>query len=191
MPITARYQSSWTEQNIDAIVYCFDNAFATVLDSEFKRIRDGENQQSIDGWLCESEANIDLLMSGRSPNYTDPMVCLRYLVKYQLRQINLAYSLVKDSQRGIHLVSTKRLHVVDFGAGSMAMAFGVALAIADALESGEEIDSVLIDNIDTSMPMMKLGLKLLGGCSDRAKFNRQLKPFVQACDLLQYNLYKD
>ena len=191
MPITARYQSSWTERNIDAIVYCFDNAFATVLDSEFKRIRNGKNKQSINRWLCESEASINLLMSGRPPNYADRMVCLRYLVRYQLRQINLAYSLVKGSQRGIHLVPTKRLRVVDFGAGSMAMAFGVVLAIADALESGEEIDTVFIDNIDTSMPMMELGLKLLDACYRRAKCKRQLKPFVRSRDLLQNRIYTD
>ena len=192
MSVTACFDNSWTGRSIGEIVDCFDQAFANALTSEFNRITKGMSHSDIESWLEESEASIDLLKnSGDSPNYHDPMVCLRYVIMYQLPHINLAYSLVKGAQRGEYLVSTTELQVVDFGAGCLAMAFGVVLAVADALESGERIDEVWIDCIDESAPMMKLGRDLLQCCYRHARNSDGMKPFVEAYKRTKFRHYDD
>ena len=52
------------------------------------------------------------------------------------------------------------MQVVGFGAGALAMSFGTALAVADALANGENIAAVRVDAIDTGGPMLEMGLKL-------------------------------
>lgn len=192
VPVIARYENSWTERSIGNIMECIDQGFADVLSAEFDWITKNLTQSQIDSLLEESEASIDLLRtSGASPNYHDPMVCLRYVIMYQLPHINLAYSLIKGSQYEENLVSTLNLHVVDFGTGCMAMTFGVVLAVADALDSGERIDEVRIDSIDESAPMMKLGRDLLQCCYRHARNTDGMKPFVQAYKLLKFRHYTD
>ena len=112
-------------------------------------------------WLRQSEQNILQLRNGNDmPNYSDPMVVLWYAIQYQMRHINLAYTLIKDTTGNSGLTDAGRLHVADFGAGCLAMQFGLALAVADALESGQDIAGVWLDAIDTGRPIMELGKRL-------------------------------
>ena len=158
MAITANPQGSWTEQNIAAITNCLDTAFANVLTAEFHRLTRGLSSSQIDHRLRQSEQSIlRLRNSGAMPDYSDPMVVLRYVVRYQLGHINLAYTLIKDAMGSSALTDTGRLQVADFGAGCLAMQFGLTLAVADALAKGERIFAVHINAIDTARPMMDLG----------------------------------
>ena len=45
--------------------------------------------------------------------------------------INLEYTLIKDTTGNSGLTDAGRLQVADFGAGCLAMQFGLALAVAD------------------------------------------------------------
>ena len=158
MAITANSRGSWTEQNIAAITNCLDTAFANVLTAEFHRLTRGLSSSQIDHRLRQSEQSIlRLRNSGAMPDYSDPMVVLRYVVRYQLGHINLAYTLIKDAMGSSALTDTGQLQVADFGAGCLAMQFGLTLAVADALAKGERIFAVHINAIDTARPMMDLG----------------------------------
>ena len=125
------------------------------------------------------------------PDYSDPMVVLRYVILYQLGHINLAYTLIKDSNSGQKLTDTGRLQVVDFGAGTLAMSFGVALAVADALADGEDISTVLIESIDTGRPMMELGLKLWHEFINQVNRKDEMTHLAQAARLVQHYLHDD
>lgn len=180
MPITARYQSSWTERNIDALTCCFDNALANVLDSEFKRITKGKDPDVVANWLQQSKCNLGLLgNSGDSPDYNNPLVALRHLLQYQLSHINLSYTLVKSTQTNDWPANLGSVQVVDFGAGSLSMAFGLVLAVADALDASDQVHNVRIDCIDRSETMMYLGRKLGDRFYKQAK-SRGLEPFTEA-----------
>ena len=97
---------------------------STFLPEELPHLRVHPALQSLDG-----------LRQGNPPDYDDPMVALLYLTWYQPKQINLAYTIIKKlleikgSDRLV-LSDSGRLHVVDFGCGSLAMQFAVALVVS-------------------------------------------------------------
>ena len=189
MSVTAANpRGSWSERNIADLAECMDIAFAKVLADEFGRLTAGMPSEQIDNWLQRSEQSIlRLRNSGDMPDYSDPMVVLRYALLYQLGHINLAYTLIKDAAGDNRLTSTGRLQVADFGAGCLAMQFGLALAVADALESGEDIAGVWLDAIDTGRPMMDLGFKLWQEFANVAGRHTGLNFLTEAAQLMHWN----
>lgn len=190
MVITANSNGSWSERNIENIAGCMDIAFANVLETEFARLTAGKPANQIDAWLYRSQQSINRLRSGGGmPDYSDPMVVLRYVLMYQLGHVNLAYTIIKDGQHGQRLTNTEALQVVDFGAGTLAMSFGTTMAVADALADGENISEVRIDAIDTGRPMMELGLKLWNEFGNEASRRDGMEPLVNATQLMRHSLH--
>lgn len=102
--------------------------------------------------------SLDELRSLRMPDYRDPTVALLYMLRYHFAHANLAWSLIGSNPRG--LPSPRRmtdLQVVDFGAGTFAMLFGVALFVADELERGRKFGSVSVQSIEPSLAMREMG----------------------------------
>ena len=66
------------------------------------------------------------------PDYRDPGVALFYSQWYLPQQINTTYSATAAvlRRRPMSSLGTKKLQLVDFGAGTGAMAIGLSLAIA-------------------------------------------------------------
>ena len=175
-----------------------DNAIAKVGQSEFDRITDGMSPIEKLRWVNDARDSLDLLRCLESPDYADPMVALLYIARYQLSHINLAFSTLKAVQcqsgsSGRMLTNTGRLHVVDFGCGALAMQFGVALAVADALEQGQVISEVRIDSIDTSRPMLDLGVRIWVEFRRLASKDVRLEALKTACSLIQehYSVHTD
>ena len=188
MPITADPRGSWSERNITTITECMDVAFAKVVADKFDWMTGPMKSAQKNDWLRRSEQSIlRLRNSGNMPNYNDRMVILRYVVQYQLRHINLAYTLIKDATAtgDNRLTRTSRLQVADFGAGCLAMQFGLALAVADALESGEDIAGVWLDSIDTSRLMMELGKFLWQEFVNQVGQSNDLHFLTEAANLIQ------
>jgi hypothetical protein len=126
------------------VPHVLDSAVAKIVESDFDWRTDGMSAAEKLRWVNEARDSLGLLRSLESPDYVDKMVALLYVVRYQLSHINLAYSIIKamEEQAGTGnsmLVDNGKLHVVDFGCGALAMQFGVALAVADALEQGQVI----------------------------------------------------
>lgn len=190
MVITADRSGSWSERNIQNIAGCIDIAFANVLETEFIQLTAGMPINQINDWLYRSERSIGLLRnSGDMPDYSDPMVVLRYVILYQLGHVNLAYTLIKNGRRGQKLADTGALQVVDFGAGTLAMSFGAVMAVADALADGEYISAVRVDAIDTGRPMLELGLKLWNEFGNEAGQRHGMEPLAKAAQLVQHSLH--
>lgn len=190
MAITANPNGSWSERNIAAITDCMDSAFATVLSDEFDRLTTSMSHNQIGAWLERSEQSIERLRNnGDMPDYSDRMVALRYVILYQLGHINLAYTVIKDGLHGQKLTDTGALQVVDFGAGTLAMSFGVALAVADALADGESIQTVRVDAIDTGGPMLDLGQKLWREFASEVTRRPEMAYLSQAAKLVQHSLH--
>ena len=139
-------------------------------------------------WLRQSEQNILQLRNGNDmPNYSDPMVVLWYAIQYQMRHINLAYTLIKDTTGNSGLTDAGRLHVADFGAGCLAMQFELVLAVADALESGEDIAGVWLDAINTGRPMMELGKRLWQALASKVGSRAGVHFLTEAAHLIQWH----
>ena len=134
----------------------------------------------------------DDIRSPRKPNYDDPWVALAYLARYQLGHINLAYSTIKNiaSRRGAHRFSLggkEKLHFIDFGCGTLAGQFGIALTLADGLGRGQKITAVKVDSIDISETMYILGEKVWKRFAEYITENYPKTSIRVACDMIQGN----
>ena len=141
------------------------NAIVRVAEAEFKRLANGSDSREIASGIENALKSLKGLQSGIMPDYTDDWIPLFYSTWYQLSQVNLTFSMIRAmlDQR----VSTNRtlsimdkLHVIDFGCGALAMQFGVALAVADALRLGQKISSIRVDSTDSSQEMVDIGIKI-------------------------------
>lgn len=118
------------------------------------------------------------------PNY-DQWLAPFYLSWYQPGQINLSYSMIITlaNAKGI-FTETRKLHVVDFGRGTLAMQFGVALAAADAIRDGQIIDEILMDSLDSSTAMINIGMKLWERFKMKVKEDSNLAELNQANNVI-------
>ena len=168
-----------------------DAAVAKAVESEFGRCTRGMTTAEKRQWVSKARDSLDLLRSLESPDYADKMVTLLYVVRYQVSHINLAYSVIEAINGRPEDDSLDRfasgLHVVDFGCGALAMQFGVALMIADALERGHRVSEIRIDSIDTSGNMLDIGLKIWAEFVSLISRDARLSALREACSLIQAN----
>ena len=133
------------------------------------------------------------LAQAKMPDYNGELVPAVYVAAYQLQHINMTYSLIKDLL--VTMGPTKnvlsaggKLQVVDFGAGALAMQFGLTLAIADALEQKQQITAVHVDSMDQSEEMLLIGITMWEKVVHIAKNDKtgRLRALDQACQLVGY-----
>ena len=165
-----------------------DTAFAKILADEFVQLTAGMMSSQTDNWLRQSEQCILRLRNGSDmPDYSDSIVVLWYAIQYQMGHINLAYTLIKVATDNNQLTGAGRLQVADFDAGRLAMQFGLALAVADALECDERIAGVWLDAIDTGLPMMELGKRLWQVLASEVGSRAGLHFLTEAAHLIQWH----
>ena len=168
-----------------------DAAVARAVEFEFDRCTRGMTTAEKRHWVSQARDSLDLLRSLESPDYADKMVTLLYVVRYQVSHINLAYSVIEASNGQSEDDSPNRfasgLHVVDFGCGALAMQFGAALVIADALERGHPVSEIKIDSVDTSANMLDIGVKIWAEFVSLISRDARLSALREACSLIQAN----
>ncbi len=96
------------------------------------------------------------------PEYAADLVALFYSVWYQPFQINSALSLISRIivERQPRLAEKRRLDIVDFGSGALAMEFGLALAVFDAQGRGIAVPEINVYLIEPSNAMTRIGFGL-------------------------------
>ncbi len=170
-----------------------DKAIADVFRSEVEHLIQEQNLSDAEKLSKVEDALVELgklgKIQGEMPKY-DEWVAPFYLSWYQPRQINLTYSTITDivaeeSIRKEILTNTGRLYVVDFGCGALAMHFGVALAIADALQNNQKIHSACVVSYDESKAMINIGKKAWEQFKSEVRKDARLPYLEQACDLIE------
>ena len=134
-----------------------DLVIETVSDQEFKRLAKDLNTDQITKKVLGALKSLKKLQKGEMSDYHDEWVALFYHW-YQPSQIYLAYNMIKSIIHSTDILNEK-LHIVDFGCGSLAMQFGVALALSDTIKK-KSITEIRIDSIDTSQAMIAIGQKM-------------------------------
>lgn len=171
-----------------------DKAIAKVSRDEFNNLIQNQNLSDAEKVSKVGYAlnQLDKLGRGAMPRY-DEWVAPFYLSWHQPRQINLSYSMItdivdKESTGKEILTDTGRLYVFDFGCGALAMQFGVALAIADALQKNQKIYSAYVVSYDKSKDMKTIGKKVWkqfrSEVSSAAQKDASLSYLEQACELI-------
>ena len=172
-----------------AVKDALDRAIETVANKEFRRLHKNSTPIGTAKKIEYALKELRKLQSGKIPDYTDEWVALLYLTWYQPSQINLVYSVIKKMlSKGVSL--DDKLHVVDFGCGARAMQFGVALAVADALEQGKSINTIRFDLIDNSQPMISIGRKVWKQFKRDIRATPSLEPLNQACSAIKSRTFQ-
>ena len=143
----------------ESVAKALDKAIAKVAKTESRRLMKSKSRKKAAKGIETALHDLEGLQKGEIPYYDDKWLPLLYSTWYQPSHINLAYSMInkmakrRDPKRAV-LTRKGKLHVVDFGCGTLAMQFGVALAAADAIQQGQPLTSIKIDLIDSSQPMI-------------------------------------
>ena len=179
----------------ESIAKALDKAIAKVAKAEFCRLAAKLNGDKVEIARAVENALRGLagLQGGNQPHYDDEWLALLYSTWYQPSHINLAYSMIKAMAKqrdpeGAVLSPTGKLHVVDFGCGTLAMQFGVALAAADALQQGQRLTAIRIDLIDSSRAMIGMGLNIGNEFREEIGKYQQLGKLSKACELIHLKI---
>lgn len=144
--------------NQTAVTDCLSQAIVDVAEREFNRLRNGmsdvEVAQAVEGAL----RSFGGLRSGIMPDY-DEWDAPFYLTWYHPNHVNLAYSMIAATLKTAKMESSEDLYVLDFGCGTLATQFGLALAVAD-LRDEQMVESIRVRPIDDSKPMVRLGMEV-------------------------------
>lgn len=186
----------------NAVVNALDRAVSETVREEFEYLTNGKSA-SIGQWLRNNSRN-DIFQTLRSltpPNYSKPMVAVVYAAMYQLQHINMIYSAIKEllvsrNAEQDTITKSRRLQVVDFGAGCLATQFGMTLALADSLEQGNQITAVHVDSMDPNLTMCTLGEKIWLNflrIVDEANSepSSTLNSVHRACSMVTHRLHKN
>ncbi len=141
-----------------AVTRALDLSIADVALKEFQRLSDGMEPAEVAGKVNDSLRGLHGLQSGKMPNY-DEWDAIFYATWYQPSQVNLAYMLATKLQTegGVGSSEGGSLEVVDFGCGSLAIQFGMALAMADLAKESQPLLKVSVFSTDKSTSMMDFG----------------------------------
>ncbi len=140
-----------------------DAAISGTAASEFARITTGlsrsEKATLVSQALDSLHGSIPRL---EMPEYAAELVALFYSVWYQPFQVNSALSLISRiiEERQHTLTEKRRLDIVDFGSGALAMECGLALAVFDAQERGIAVPEINVYLIEPSDAMTRIGFGL-------------------------------
>ena len=124
------------------------------------------------------------------PNYHDPLIADAHLLIYHPSHVGLAHALLasraqQHPKRNLMLGGDTKLHIIDLAAGNLAMQFGAAIYIGQAIEAGQDIREVRITNIDPSQAMLQAGQDAWAEFVQAVNADSDLEPLSIACELIQ------
>ena len=133
-----------------------DDVLAKVIREKYNKLKEGLSYSEVDRRVDRARKSLDHLKKGGMPDYHNDWVALLYLIRYQPRQVNLAYTVLNQSAPRGH---SAPLCIVDIGCGAWAVPIALAiLAAEDQPELGER--SIIYHGIEPSEPMSELGEEL-------------------------------
>ena len=130
--------------------------------------------------------SLEGLRSGLMPDYSNPAVVLAYAAQYQLRQVNMAYTLFREKMARSRNWSSG-LQVIDLGAGTLAGVMGLALAVADLEAEGFAVGSgpIFFAAVEPAAAMAAAGLKFFEHWRRVCQGMPELAALTRAIDRIQ------
>ena len=145
-------------QTLKSVTRALDIAIDHVAKEQRTKLRDGRTDQQTAREILRSLRSLESLQAGSMPRYNE-WDALCYAIWYHPAHVNLAYSLIRriPSDKNPLMSGWRDLQVLDFGCGTLAMQFGLALAAADALEEQRVVGEITIISEDSSEAMVNIG----------------------------------
>lgn len=132
---------------------------------------------------------VNALRALGKPDYLDPLVADSHLLFYHPSHIALAYSMIANQvhrhpEGQLLRPGETKLHIIDLAAGNLAMQFGAAIAVGQAIERGQNIEEVRITNIDPSSAMLQAGYDAWNEFVSTVASDPALRPLQIACEMI-------
>ena len=142
-----------------AVTKALDASIAYVAAKQLARLSVDLSPKQTAEAIHRSLRSLARLQCRSMPSY-DAWDALFYSVWYQPSQINLAYTLARKMPKDGNpfLSGGGSIQVVDFGCGSLATQFGLALAASDTRR--RQPPSISVISEDSSEPMVRIGRKI-------------------------------
>ncbi|MYC34440.1 MAG: hypothetical protein F4X64_14850 [Chloroflexi bacterium] len=172
------------------------NAAGNTIDTVLSKLP--SNQMSRREQINTVRSKVDAMRSAlralRMPDYDDDITAAAYLLEYHPQHVGMAHAVmsrVLQSRNSGKMIDddTGRLHVVDLASGTLAMQFGVAITVADALIRGESVGGVAIDSVDISSAMLKAGQTAWENFATAVQHDENLEALAEACHLITFNTH--
>ena len=158
--MTEILQDTWSQRNKDVVINLLDQVICKTGEIYFRELQEEmEFDKAAISNQIDSALEQLLGINYAVPKYSNKWVALLYFLWYQPRQISLAYHSIYWLLKHKLTKLDKHLYIFDYACGSLAMQFGITLAVADILECGHNIEDVIIEGVDKSKSMIDLGEK--------------------------------
>ena len=161
-----------------AVTRCLSQAIVDVAAWEFNRLKEGMSGIEVARLVEGALQSLADLRRGKMPGYNE-WDALFYLTWFHPNHVNLAYSMIMAMLKNTGRELPSDLYVLDFGCGTLAMQFGLALAVAD-LRDEQPVKSVRVNSIDCNAPMVRLGEKAWDKFGELAGENADLAALSDA-----------
>ena len=180
----------------DALVKALDYAIAKAADDTLNaafaepQLAGLSQSERIDKVSQTAAAMRSALGNLRMPDYNDDIAAAAYLLQYHASHVGLAHAvinqMVQSGNSGKMMISdNERLHIVDLAAGTLAMQFGAAIAVAEALTRSENIQEMAVDSIDINPKMLQAGQKAWDRFIDVVSDDDKLTAVSEACQRIK------
>lgn len=149
-------------KTLTAVTNALDIAIATVVETDFQRLSAEAGPEQTARNVLRSLRSFERLQRGVMPAYNE-WDAVFYAAWYHPGHVNLAYTLIEKipaPHNPLKSGSKGSLHVRDFGCGTLAMQFGLALAAADSVEELRIAPRTRIFSEDSSEPMRAIGWRI-------------------------------
>ena len=133
-----------------------DCVLAEVIREKYQELKDGLNGGNVKEHVDGARESLDRLKQGGIPDYHDDWVALLYLIRYQPRQVNLVYAVLK---RSAPRSGSAPLCLIDIGCGAWAVPIAVTILAAENHPAFRE-RRFIYHGIEPSAPMWELGEEL-------------------------------
>ena len=145
-------------KTLNDVTNALDLAIASVVETEFQKLATAAGPEQTARNVLRSLRSFNRLQQGIMPAY-DEWDAVFYAAWYHPGHVNLAYTLIGKIPTPHNPLKSGKgsLHVRDFGCGTLAMQFGLALAAAESVAQLRTVPRVNIVSEDSSQPMVAIG----------------------------------
>lgn len=183
------------DQTLKAVTNALDLAVASVVETEFQRLATAAGPEQTARNVLRSLRSFESLQQGIMPAY-DEWEAVFYAAWYHPGHVNLAYTLIEKipAQHNPLKSGKGSLHVGDFGCGTLAMQFGLALAAADSVAQLRTVPRVNIFSEDSSQPMIAIGRRIWETFTSEIASRRKyptLNALRRVCRSMTFEAHRD
>ena len=152
------------EPDLTLEMQIFHTALGQELKLGFKNVTDRISDARSEQLFVAAKDSLEELSSGGQPSY-DLATTLLYAYRYLPCHVQLAYKLIRlaldrRDKDAVQRDQGRELLVIDFGAGCLAMQFGLVVVVSEFMRNNGTVPPMRVVSMDKSQKMLDFGQRL-------------------------------